>query len=511
MSTPQTRPPLVAGIAPGVGTSTLAAALHARDGGVLDRRADIVVCRPTAAALRAAAAVTGHGPRPVLVVTGGPMAAPLPAALRARFGAVVEVPHVPRWAGREAPLAEAAEVLVEPAQDRPEALHRYAAALRIVVAALLGSGQLDADPPGVVRGRTVEPWRDRRADPSPRTGRRATVPPTPGTSAAAEPTTTPAHRELPRGVRRRGSTPAAAPPPAGRGDRPPRIPTPREPDADTRPTCRQREGRQTRSADSIPTRRTRPRRAPSTDADPEPHHLSPRTTFDEDVRAGAEDPTEPAASGRHALAPAPAPAPAAPPNAAGLRPPAPPPDRASDGRAATRQPDGPTGAAVGAPVAAGRTGSRPDDREPGEVADLVLRDRVADLGDLGGDLVAQGAAAGFEALAQPHEWQLRRQSLQLLTQAGHRRSNDAQAVGCMRRSSRVVSGDAQCRRQRDAVQVARVDALLLHRLCLAGVTCPQEHLVPPGRRHGQGRTPGAGTQHCDLHRGLGPAEAAGVS
>jgi hypothetical protein len=207
------------------------------------------------------------------------MAAPLPAALRARFGAVVEVPHVPRWAGREAPLAEAAGVLVEPPRTRPEALHRYAAALRTVVAALLGSGQLDADPPGVVRGRTVEPWRDRRADPSPRTGRRATVPPTPRTSAAAEPTThTGPPRTAPRGAPAR-LHPGRAPPPAGRGRPPARIPTPREPDADTRPTCRQREGRQTRSADSIPTRRTRPRRAPSTDADPEPHHLSPRTTL----------------------------------------------------------------------------------------------------------------------------------------------------------------------------------------------------------------------------------------
>jgi hypothetical protein len=171
------RIPLVAGIGAGVGASTLAAALHAEDGGLLAQHADIVVCRATPESLRAVAAVAcpGTGPRPVLVVTGGPVAGALPGAVPTRFGSVVEVPLVERWAGSRTSAVEAAEALTGP----PGALRPYVEALRSVVAALLGSGLLDtATPPMVIRPRPAESWRGLRPPPQP-LGRHpaATAPP----------------------------------------------------------------------------------------------------------------------------------------------------------------------------------------------------------------------------------------------------------------------------------------------------------------------------------------------
>jgi hypothetical protein len=169
------RIPLVAGIEPGAGTSTLAAALHAEDGGVLAQHADIVVCRATPASLRAAAAVACpiSGPRPVLVVTGVPVPGALPGAVPTRFGSVVELPRVERWAGSDAAVTEAADVLSGP----PNGLRPYVEALRSVVAALLGSGLLDtAAPPMVIRARPAEPWRGLRPPPQP-LGRHPITPP----------------------------------------------------------------------------------------------------------------------------------------------------------------------------------------------------------------------------------------------------------------------------------------------------------------------------------------------
>jgi hypothetical protein len=200
------RIPLVTGIEPGVGASTLAAALHAEDGGVLAQHADIVVCRATPGSLRAAATVAcpGQGPRPLLVVTGGPIAAALPGAIPTRFGSVVELPEVAGWTGRATPAAEAAAALTDPAGP----LQPYAEALRNVVAALLGSGLLGtATPPMVIRPRPAESWRGLRPPPQP-LGRHPAAGPTPG---AAEPVR-PRHR-LPESA-------PCAPPPRPPGIRP---------------------------------------------------------------------------------------------------------------------------------------------------------------------------------------------------------------------------------------------------------------------------------------------------
>jgi hypothetical protein len=167
------RVPLVAGAEPGAGTSTLAAALHAEDGGLLGQHADVVVCRPAPGSLRAAAAIAcpGRGPHPVLAVTG-PLPGPLPTAVRTRFGAVVELPLVERWAGT--PASGAAGALTDPSP----ALLPYAEALREIVAALIGSGQLDAAaPPMAIRPRTTDPWRDTSPFPPPSRRREPTAEP----------------------------------------------------------------------------------------------------------------------------------------------------------------------------------------------------------------------------------------------------------------------------------------------------------------------------------------------
>lgn len=176
------RRPVVAGLAPGVGTSTLAAALHAYDGGVVDcgvrdgglhdRRAgtrsggaDVVVCRLDEETLRHAALVvpTRPGAVPVLAVTCCD-ARPVPTArLRAatsRFAAVVLLPDVPRWRGLTDPVAEAAVVLGQAPTHLPRALRQYAAALRQLVEAVIASDRLTRPAPSAVAlPRAVAPRR----------------------------------------------------------------------------------------------------------------------------------------------------------------------------------------------------------------------------------------------------------------------------------------------------------------------------------------------------------------
>lgn len=177
------RPPVIAGLTGGVGTSTLAAALHARDGGRIDGsdvRADLLVCRSDEASVRHAAALIGRAtsPRPVLAVTldtgwpvrGAPRAGF--SALPSEFGSAehpvdVAIPYVARWHGLVAPLDEAAAVLAQPAEHLPRPVRAYAGALQLLVAAVVGSGALDhPTPPAVTLGTTgpcgVELWRGLR-------------------------------------------------------------------------------------------------------------------------------------------------------------------------------------------------------------------------------------------------------------------------------------------------------------------------------------------------------------
>lgn len=198
------RPPVIAGLAASAGSSTLAAALHARDGGLLGRHghgaADVVACRSTGLAAAAATGGPPSGPRPVLAVLLGPSAdddvtlrAP---GLRRRFAAVVLLPHVAAWHGRADVRAEAASALALPSGLLSAPLSAYAAELRVVVEALGTAGLLTrSTPPFVTPPRTVALWRglhpvERAAPRRPvllHTPRQVPSAPLPGCSRAVEP------------------------------------------------------------------------------------------------------------------------------------------------------------------------------------------------------------------------------------------------------------------------------------------------------------------------------------
>ncbi|MCX6466971.1 MAG: hypothetical protein NTW05_25795, partial [Pseudonocardiales bacterium] len=136
------RVPVVAGRTAGVGTSTLAAALHAVDGGRwAGGPVDVLVCS-------ADDDLAALPPVPVLVLRGGAAAVPAPS----RGGAVVVLPEVAAWAGADATRAAAGLLGLGPAH-RPAALHGYAEALLAVTAALVRSGVLAREPGGPARRR----------------------------------------------------------------------------------------------------------------------------------------------------------------------------------------------------------------------------------------------------------------------------------------------------------------------------------------------------------------------
>jgi hypothetical protein len=193
------RPPVIAGLTPDSGTSTLAAALHACDAGVLAHRvageADIVVCRAHALRHATALACAASGPRPVLAVVlepAGPDAvAQRLASVRTRFGAVVALPHVPQWHGRTGVQEEAAAVLGLHSGHLAGPVRAYAAALRVLVTALADSGVLRRTaPPMVSRPSTGGLWPGlrtaERIDPPLPAPRAAPPPAGPGPARPAE-------------------------------------------------------------------------------------------------------------------------------------------------------------------------------------------------------------------------------------------------------------------------------------------------------------------------------------
>ena len=138
------RAPLVCGVAGGVGATTIAAALGAKDLGVYHgATADIVVCRSTSMSVGAAHRVVNAIPgKPVLVVVAdGPLR--IPAAVKARVTmvgphvtAVVWMPYVEHWRQIDDVIAQAVAAPRHP--DRvPKWLHSRAAALKQVADAVL--------------------------------------------------------------------------------------------------------------------------------------------------------------------------------------------------------------------------------------------------------------------------------------------------------------------------------------------------------------------------------------
>ncbi len=145
------RAPTVGGLAGGVGATTVARALHAREIGPVGdagRLPDVVVCRATVSGLALAArpATAAPGTAPVLAVTAvddepdGPVADRLARVAAGWSGAVV-LPRVGHWDALEDPYAEAAGLLGR--SGRPEPLERYAEALARIVALLTAGGRLE--------------------------------------------------------------------------------------------------------------------------------------------------------------------------------------------------------------------------------------------------------------------------------------------------------------------------------------------------------------------------------
>ena len=138
------RAPLVCGVAGGVGTTTIATALHGRDLGVYcGGPADIVVCRSTSSSVGAAHRVINAIPgAPVLVIVAdGPLRTPAPVKARARMvephlTALVWMPYLEQWRHTDDALKHAKAVSSHP-DGIPKWLQPWAAALRQLGTAVL--------------------------------------------------------------------------------------------------------------------------------------------------------------------------------------------------------------------------------------------------------------------------------------------------------------------------------------------------------------------------------------
>lgn len=139
------RAPRVCGVAGGVGTTTIAAALRAQDLGVYrGGPADVVVCRSTSTSLAVAHRVVNAVPgSPVLVVVAdGPLRTPPVVTARVRMvephlTALVWMPYVPRWREIDQALEQAVAVPCHPRSSVPKWLRAWARALMQVADAVL--------------------------------------------------------------------------------------------------------------------------------------------------------------------------------------------------------------------------------------------------------------------------------------------------------------------------------------------------------------------------------------
>ncbi|GAA3065582.1 hypothetical protein GCM10010464_32390 [Pseudonocardia yunnanensis] len=162
----------VAGVAGGVGATTVASAIGAADVGVfVGRPVGVLVCRATGDSLiragRAAQLVAAAtGSKPMLAVTAADASGPSrPVTARLRLlephaAAVVVLPFVRRWRDLATPLDEVRGLLSLPRTEMPRSLRRYAAALNDLCAALEHRSPATARPT-VAAGRAAVPTRGR--------------------------------------------------------------------------------------------------------------------------------------------------------------------------------------------------------------------------------------------------------------------------------------------------------------------------------------------------------------
>ena len=127
---------------------------------------------------------------------------------------------------------------------------------------------------------------------------------------------------------------------------------------------------------------------------------------------------------------------------------------------------------------------------------------------LAGNLVAQRAAAGLEAFAQPQRLRAGRQRQQALAQTRHRRADHRQALSGHRVRLSQIGGDAQAGGQGQLGQVTAVAAAGGHLGSLRRIPGPQQHRMAQRGRHRQRSAPGASAQHDDRQRQHAQARAA---
>jgi hypothetical protein len=136
------RMPVVAGVAGGVGTTTIAAALRGDEGDlyVPGDQVDVLVCRSTTDSLGETHKAVASTPYPPVLAVVGDIPAGcrgmklLPNPVRARLRMVepyvagfVAIPFVPTWRERDEPVVEAYHVLA-PTSDVPRELRDFAEA-----------------------------------------------------------------------------------------------------------------------------------------------------------------------------------------------------------------------------------------------------------------------------------------------------------------------------------------------------------------------------------------------
>jgi hypothetical protein len=137
----------VAGVAGGVGATTVARAIAGVDRGVFTGRpVDVLVCRATGDSLvrasRATHVLAAAGHQPVVAVTAADASGPTrPVTARLRLlephtSAVVVLPFVRRWRELAVPLDDVRDLLTRPLTELPRQLRRYATAARELRAAV---------------------------------------------------------------------------------------------------------------------------------------------------------------------------------------------------------------------------------------------------------------------------------------------------------------------------------------------------------------------------------------
>ena len=149
--------PVVAGVAGGVGTSLVAAALHAVDGGVAQPGvpAHVLVCRCTVSSVGRAHSVLAELPSAVVlaVVADIPRAQhPRPARARLRMvepylRGQVWVPYVSTWRDQDDPWSRAGQLLIQPG-SATRAEQEFLKALQMLTERI--TPLLDPPPPGPV-------------------------------------------------------------------------------------------------------------------------------------------------------------------------------------------------------------------------------------------------------------------------------------------------------------------------------------------------------------------------